>query len=168
MGIIFDLDQTLVDSNVAKTYRDKGQWGKVYDLIPSFIVYDGIISLIEELLSLNIPVCIVTSSPSSYCSKILNHHSIEIVNRVCFHDAKPKKPHPAPILKGIEHLGVDKNKIISIGDDPNDIIASKAAGVFSVAATWGSLQKDALLLQEPNAICNSVEELRQLILSRLS
>ena len=36
-GIISDLDQTLVDSSIAEPYRGKN-WGKVNELIPSFIL----------------------------------------------------------------------------------------------------------------------------------
>lgn len=40
-GIIFDLDQTLVDSNVAKPYRSAHNWSIVYSLIPKFILYEA-------------------------------------------------------------------------------------------------------------------------------
>ena len=45
-GIIFDLDQTLVDSNVAKPYRSAHNWSIVYSLIPKFILYTVIVSLL--------------------------------------------------------------------------------------------------------------------------
>mgnify|MGYP001456981473 FL=1 len=40
-GIIFDLDQTLVDSNIAKSYRSARNWNTVYSLIPKFVLYEA-------------------------------------------------------------------------------------------------------------------------------
>lgn len=163
MGIIFDLDQTIIDSQIAIDIRGSRLWPDVYKMIPKFTVYEGMIDLIDELNNLNIPLCIVTSSPSSYCDRVLNHHKIKINNRVCFHDTSRRKPHPDPILKGISMLNVPKDTIISIGDDPKDIIASKAAGVYSIAATWGSPSVNDLTGANAEAICNSVADLKMII-----
>ena len=40
-GIIFDLDQTLVDSNIAKSYRSARDWNIVYSLISKFVLYEA-------------------------------------------------------------------------------------------------------------------------------
>ena len=34
MGVIFDLDQTIIDSRIAYEERRAGNWKNVYDLIP--------------------------------------------------------------------------------------------------------------------------------------
>lgn len=163
MAIIFDLDQTLVDSSIADTLRRQRKWQEVYDLISQFAVYEGINQLIEDVLLHEIPVCIVTSSHSVYCNKVLAEHNLNIVQRVCYHDTNKHKPYPDPINEAIKRLGVDKNSIISIGDDPRDITASKRAGIYSIAATWGAADRAALIEAEPDLICDSVEELSSFI-----
>lgn len=42
-GLILDLDQTLVDSSVATEARRCRDWQRVYSLIPSFRMYQGIL-----------------------------------------------------------------------------------------------------------------------------
>jgi HAD superfamily hydrolase (TIGR01549 family) len=163
MGIIFDLDQTIIDSNIALQERKNREWNKVYDLIPSFVLYEGIFDLIAEINSNGIPTCIVTTSPSTYCDKVLSHHGLPFVNRVCYHDTHNKKPHPEPMLLALKKMGVAKDEILSIGDDPKDIIASKGAGIISVAAIWGCGNAESLLETAPTYICNKVSDLRKLI-----
>ena len=60
-----------------------------------------------------------------------------------YHDAKPIKPHPAPMLKALEFMQIPASKAISFGDRVIDIQASNAAGIESVACFWG--EKSELL-----------------------
>lgn len=87
-----------------------------------------------------------------------------------YHDTTRCKPHPdpIPILLGLKRLGIKAADAISVGDEPKDIQASKAAGVYSVGALWGTLDKEALRKAHPDALCEIVNELRTLILSRVS
>lgn len=163
MGVIFDLDQTLIDSELAIDLRSQRKWSDVYKLIPRLTPYDGINQLIEKLSENNIPVCIVTTSPSSYCLRIINYWGWKNIKTVCYHDTNYRKPHPEPILKGIERLGVSRERIVSIGDDPKDIIASKRAGVKSIAALWGSKNKKEILESQPDYIVTTVGELDDLL-----
>lgn len=168
-GVLIDLDLTLIASQEAEPLRRRGRWSEVYSMIPRLQPYEGVADLITELAARRIPVCVVTSSPSTYCGKILTHWKWAGIKTVCYHDTpKPhKKPHPAPILLGLERLGIKAEDAISVGDEPKDIQASKAAGVYSVGALWGALDKEALRRAQPDALCETVDELRALILSRV-
>lgn len=163
MGIILDLDQTLIDSRGAEALRRARNWPRVYQTIPDLRPYDGIPELLQELGRLRVPICIVTSSPSSYCSRVLAHWNWNIPATVCYHDTTQRKPHPAPIFKALQLMGVPATAAVSVGDHPNDIVASKAAGVYAVAATWGAADKRALLAAQPDAVCSTVRELRDLL-----
>lgn len=163
MGIIFDLDQTLIDSSIAAVYRDNREWQKVYSLIPKFRVYPKINELISWLNYSRVVTCVVTNTPRSYCIRVIDHFSWTFCGTVCYHDTKNHKPHPEPIFKGIELLKNCTSNIISVGDQAKDIIASKRAGIVSVAATWGTDDLEALLKVKPDIVCQSVDELFNLI-----
>jgi 2-phosphoglycolate phosphatase len=49
------------------------------------------------------------------------------------------KPHPAPLLEAARQLGLEPAGCIYVGDDERDIIAGKAAGMPTVAASYGYL-----------------------------
>lgn len=49
------------------------------------------------------------------------------------------KPHPAPLLEAARRLGVAPAACLYVGDDERDIVAGRAAGMRTVAATYGYL-----------------------------
>jgi phosphoglycolate phosphatase-like HAD superfamily hydrolase len=159
VGILFDLDQTLIESRSAEAVRKLRQWPKVYALIPGFVVYEGIAEVLAMLAEREVPVGIVTTSPGSYCTRVIDHHGFGVTKTVCYHDTSRHKPHPDPILKGIELLGIPASKVWAVGDDPRDIQAAHAAGAHSVAVTWGAADAKALQAAGAEHIFHSVGDL---------
>ncbi|MDZ7936997.1 MAG: HAD-IA family hydrolase [Rhodoferax sp.] len=49
------------------------------------------------------------------------------------------KPHPAPLFEAARQLGIAPEACVYVGDDERDIVAGKAAGMRTVAATYGYL-----------------------------
>ena len=49
------------------------------------------------------------------------------------------KPHPAPLLHAAQLSGVAAHECIYVGDDLRDIEAGRAAGMKTIAVTWGYL-----------------------------
>lgn len=49
------------------------------------------------------------------------------------------KPHPAPLLEAARRLGLPPEACLYVGDDERDIVAGRAAGMPTVAATYGYL-----------------------------
>jgi len=151
MYLIFDLDQTLLDSSIAEEHRQNRQWSNVYPLIPRMKVYEGIEDIFAHIRRADIKVAIVTSSPSTYCSRVIQHYNWPIPITVCFHDTTQRKPHPAPIQLALQRLGnPPPDQVYSFGDMGTDITASKAAGVRSAACLWGSNNPQALLAALPD------------------
>jgi pyrophosphatase PpaX len=71
------------------------------------------------------------------------------------------KPQPEPLLLAAERLRVDPKSCAYVGDSPFDVRAAKAAGMFSVAVTWGGIHtRERLEHEEPGAIVDTAEELR--------
>ncbi len=53
------------------------------------------------------------------------------------------KPHPAPLLEAARQLGLPPAACVYVGDDERDIMAGRAAGMPTVAATYGYLGGNA-------------------------
>ena len=49
------------------------------------------------------------------------------------------KPHPAPLLEAARRMGLNPAHCVYVGDDERDIVAGHAAGMGTVAATYGYL-----------------------------
>lgn len=59
-------------------------------------------------------------------------------------DTKNHKPHPEPINKCLELLGISKDEAIYIGDAFSDYQASKNAGIDFGYAKWGSVSNKGI------------------------
>jgi len=55
-----------------------------------------------------------------------------------------RKPHPLPLLEACRRLQVSPSQALYLGDDPRDIQAARAAGIRSVAVTWGYADEDTV------------------------
>ena len=144
-NIIFDLDLTLVDTTIVEQARHDRNWSLAYSLIPKCKLYEGIEKIFDVIRKYNIKTVIVSTSPRPYVEKVVDYFNIPIYGIVAYHDAKPIKPHPAPMLKALELLECTAQEAISFGDRIIDIQASNSAGIESVACFWGTKEKSDLL-----------------------
>jgi pyrophosphatase PpaX len=70
------------------------------------------------------------------------------------------KPNPEPLLLALEKLEAAPADAAYVGDSPFDIEAANAAGLRSIAVTWGGIQSDERLLAAgPDAIVATPAEL---------
>ena len=77
---------------------------------------------------------------------------------VTMEDTTEHKPHPEPLLKGLELAGdVPKDKAVYVGDSPFDVKAAKAAGLRSVAVSWGAFSEDTLREAEPDHLVPDID-----------
>jgi len=75
-------------------------------------------------------------------------------------ETKRHKPDPEPLLLALERLGARPDDAAYVGDAPFDVKAAKAAGLFSVAATWGGIHaRERLEAEEPDVLVDTAEEL---------
>lgn len=143
--IIFDLDLTLVDTTPVEEARNKRDWNLAYSLIPQCRLYEGMNDVFLIIRQYKLDACIVSTSPRAYVERVINHFNIPVHKIVAYHDAKPIKPHPAPMLKALELLNCHAKDVISFGDRVIDIQASNAASIESVACFWGTKERKDLL-----------------------
>lgn len=144
-AIIFDMDMTLIDSAIAKSYRKNRDWQRVYSLIPEFKMYSGIDTVFDYIRNNNIKVCVVSTSPRLYLEKIIKHFQMPVDYVIGYHDAnKLIKPNPAQMLLALKQLGFKANEVVSFGDRAIDIIASNSAGIDSIACFWGTEEPSLL------------------------
>jgi phosphoglycolate phosphatase len=53
-----------------------------------------------------------------------------------------RKPDPAPLLLASQQIGIPSEKTVYIGDSVRDIDAGRAAGMFTIAASYGYITAD--------------------------
>ncbi len=74
-------------------------------------------------------------------------------------DVVHHKPHPDPILKALESLGITSQQALYVGDSIFDAEAALAAKVDMAGVSWGALSREDLLPVCPMGVFDSWEEL---------
>jgi HAD superfamily hydrolase (TIGR01662 family) len=167
-AIIFDLDMTLVDSSSVENLRSERRWKDINKSINSIKPYNNVDKTLAFLRQNNIKIAVVTATPEYYCTRILENFNWDVDVVVCYHDTKKHKPDPEPFDLAIKRLDVDRKKIISVGDQPNDIKAAHSAGILSIAALWGGADENSLRLENPSFVSETIDSIPDLILSMQS
>jgi len=107
-------------------------------------LFDGIDALLDELDDGNCPWGVVTNKPTHLTEPLLEQ--LDLAHRcICIISGdtlEQRKPHPAPLLHACELAGIEPARSIYVGDAARDIEAGLAAGMFTIAATYGYITAD--------------------------
>ena len=100
--------------------------------------------LLDELDALSRPWGVVTNKPMRMTDPLLA--GLGLSSRAACSisgDTLPqRKPDPAPLLLASQQIGVPSEKTVYVGDAVRDIEAGRAAGMFTIAATYGYITDD--------------------------
>ena len=110
-------------------------------------LYPGVTSLLNSLGRYDIGLGIVSNKPHDMTVKIVE--ALLPAQRFGFVTGErpgiPRKPDPTGLLTACDALGVPPSAALYVGDTTVDIEAARAAGLRSVAVTWGF--RDQALLE---------------------
>jgi N-acetyl-D-muramate 6-phosphate phosphatase len=129
-------------------------------------VFDGVQALIEELRQQGLLWGVVTNKSMRFTDPLTRAIPLfETAGAVISGDTTPfAKPHPEPLHEAARRLGVPSDACMYVGDDERDIIAGRAAGMRTVAATYGYMgsQADSALWKADASISSPMELLKLL------
>lgn len=128
--------------------------------------FAGVAELIAELLQRELAWGVVTNKIERFTLPLTSAMPLFASARaIVAGDTTPHpKPHPAPLLEAARRLELDPGRCLYVGDDERDIVAGLAAGMGTVAATYGYLgQKTDVASWGAHATINSPSELLQLL-----
>jgi 2-phosphoglycolate phosphatase len=136
-------------------------------------LFPGVAQLLQGLADAGTAWGIVTNKPERFTNPLVGMIGLQDAQCVVSGDTTAHaKPHPAPLLEAARRIGIAPQQCWYVGDDLRDIEAGKAAGMFTVACTWGycgavePVRWGAdLLLDTPQAL---LDTLRQLALPALA
>ncbi len=103
--------------------------------------FAGVPELIDQLHLRGLPWGVVTNKaarftdPLTRAMPLFASAAVVISGDTTAH----AKPHPEPLLEAARRIGVVPSRCIYVGDDERDVVAGLAAGMATVAATYGYL-----------------------------
>ena len=104
-------------------------------------VFDGVHLLIEHLLLRQMPWGVVTNKMARFTDPLTAAIPLFASARaiVSGDTTLHPKPHPEPLFEAARRLALPPEVCLYVGDDERDIAAGRAAGMPTVAATYGYL-----------------------------
>jgi pyrophosphatase PpaX len=132
--------------------------------------FPGVEESLASLRSAGVRVAVVTSKRRFSVDMALETFPGlgEVVDQwVTMEDTTEHKPRPEPLLKGLELLGnVPREEAAYVGDSPFDVAAARAAGVKSVAVSWGAFSEEALRSAEPDHLVPDLDSAVDVLLKQ--
>ena len=130
--------------------------------------FDGVQALIEDICQSQMRWGVVTNKSRRFTVPLTQAMPLfSTAGVVISGDTTPyAKPHPEPLFEAARRLGVEPAQCVYVGDDERDIVAGLAAGMLTVAATYGYLgSKSDVNAWGAHAQINSPLDLLQLLVS---
>lgn len=101
--------------------------------------FPGMLAVLEALDTAQVPWGVVTNKPAFLTEPLLEALGLaaRCAVTVSGDTLARRKPHPEPLLHAARTVGVEISQTMYIGDAPRDIEAGQAAGMVTVAVTYG-------------------------------
>jgi len=129
--------------------------------------YDGAREALVALTGAGVKVGVATSKRRESAQQAMDLLGLadHVQTLVGMEDTDVHKPDPTPLLLALERLGEsDPSRAVYVGDAVVDVLAGKAAGMATVAVTWGAGVRDALAQVRPDGLVSSTGELVEVLL----
>lgn len=137
-------------------------------LTQSTFAFEGVDALIHALTQRQLLWGVVTNKAARFTDPLTQAMPLFATAKavVSGDTTAHAKPHPAPLLEAARRLGVAPAQCVYVGDDERDVVAGLAAGMYTVAATYGYLgSKTDVRAWGAHAEINSPLALLQLLAS---
>lgn len=152
--MLLDLDGTLVLTSALEPLRRRRAWQQCYAAFPSTTVPPGTHEFLDRARAIG-DVGVITSSPWPYAERPLAHHHLRVPVLVAYYDVPHRKPHPSPVLRAAEQLGLPPARCVCIGDTEDDLLAAVAAGAVPIGLSWDGSVAWPAGIRPAAAICRS-------------
>lgn len=132
-------------AGISPEHPDFAQWRQdylaQYDLCfdRDTVLFDGVNTLIGELAARGIQWGIITNKPATFTDRLVPKLNFVVPPAVVVSGdtCDEAKPSVKPMLYACEHIGVQPENCVYVGDAERDMLAGRNAGMKTVLAEWG-------------------------------
>lgn len=142
-------------------------WRQTQDELHDRLIkpFPGTAEVLRELRRRGYPLGVVTSKERVAAERDLAMYGLKELADVivCWDDTSNHKPHPEPILRGLELMAAPAAEALYVGDSLHDMKAGREAGAKVAAALWGPFAKESLLAFKPDFLLKSIRDLLDML-----
>jgi len=132
------------------------------------VPFPGVVAVLEALRARRPRprLAVATTKRTETAERVLAGTGLRaLFDAVAGSDDLPHKPDPAVLRRAAALAGadLDAGAAVMVGDTDRDVGAAHAAGIRSIAVTWGGFSEAELRMLGPSAIASTPEELLALL-----
>lgn len=122
--------------------------------------FPGVVEMVQRIHRGGRRLGVVTSKNNAGARRGLRLVGLEELMSVVVgaDDVTRHKPDPEPVEYALASLQAMAAGAAFIGDSHHDVASGKAAGVRTIAVSWGPISRARLAAAEPDYLCGSIEE----------
>lgn len=133
------------------------------------VVHTSLLPGAREALSLGLPAALVTNKPRAITLPVLEALGVASSFGAVFAGGDgPLKPSPRGLEQVARALGVPLCHAWMIGDGPQDVLAGRAAGCFTIAVPGGIAERERVLAAGPDLVAASLYDVAELARTSLT
>jgi len=126
--------------------------------------YEGIIELLDQLVSRNIQLAVFSNKANELTKKIAAEIFPDYFDAaIGLSTEELKKPNPFEALEISKQWNFKPEEIIFIGDSDIDMQTAQNANMFPVGVSWGYRTKDELIASGAKLVINNPSELIEIL-----
>lgn len=134
-------------------------------------VYAGVVQLLEKLKSAGKHIVLATGKPEVQAKTVLNHFDLakyfDFIGGSTLDPSRSKKGQVIDFaLKNLNLTEEDKKRIVMVGDRDNDIFGAHENGIEVIAVLYGYGSQKEFEDAGADYICETIEDLEELLLHR--
>ena len=124
-------------------------------------LFPGVGAMLASVAAAGVRVAVVSSNGEDVIRRVLGD---DVASRVADFDCGAAIFGKATKFRRVvRRAGVEPAQAVGVGDEARDIDAARAAGIASVAVTWGYATPELLASRSPAHVVTSVSELTELL-----
>lgn len=128
--------------------------------------YPGVMALLTALKEAGYRLGVVSNKHDAGVQTLCAHFFGDLLEvAVGGGNARPLKPAPDGVLYALSRMGVSPQNAWYVGDSAVDVKTAHAAGVRSVAVTWGFQDRPRLAAQNPTVLAGTADEVIQAVMN---
>ena len=156
-GEMLGSDDPALQEEAVRLYRERFSTVGLFENA----VYPGIPEALAELLQHGFALRVVTSKPTVYADRIIDHFELRSFFPVVYgSELSGERSNKAELLSHVLHSeGVAASRACMVGDRSHDVVGARAHGIPAVGVLWGYGAQDELHEAGAARVVPVVEEL---------
>lgn len=135
------------------------------DQMDKIRVFDGMRELLEKLKQNDILCGLCTGKDRKRTMMILDKLELAqyFTSVVCSDDVSKAKPDPESLFTLMKNMNATPDNVVMVGDANNDVKCARGAKVPVISVSWGDVEREVLLQENPDYLADTVAELEEYI-----